>query len=269
MFPFAWPPGSVPPRALGADAVARLSGLYPADTSSHAAGAIEGSVFFAGRGAIGAHVVAFKEGTGRSVASFTTDAGTGHFRISGLEPGVYTVRAEPVDDAGLGTYMDGLQRLDLDFGTAVVEHVVVGPGPGRTTSVELGVPVLSGDRHSPPLAQAPLGSPTILEFEPSADHDASGPDGRPVVESYVVEVYRIGAVQATLVVNVGKPSPGPDGRIRVQLAEVFSGGAPPDGALEIRVTANGSSGTGRSEASNSFAFSGAAVRRQAGFRPRP
>ena len=56
-----------------------------------------------GSGVFGAHLQAFNQKTGTIVAAFSLTA-QGAFTISGLVPGVYVVRAEPLDDADVSRF---------------------------------------------------------------------------------------------------------------------------------------------------------------------
>jgi hypothetical protein len=99
--------------------------------------------------------------------------------------------------------------------------------------------------------------PNIVEFDPSADHWATSSDGQPLVARYDLAIYQTGATQAYEVVSVGKPAPGPDGKIRLALAlSLLSTWPLPLITYEARVAAVGPLGSTVSNSSNVFSFSG-------------
>jgi all-beta uncharacterized protein len=96
--------------------------------------------------------------------------------------------------------------------------------------------------------------PTRGEFNPSPDHNTiSG--GTAVVQSYRLEFFVMGAAQPTQTTSLGKPTPDPDGVIRVNLVSAFSGWPVPGTLYEAAVVAVGPGGEGRSSRSNPFLFS--------------
>ena len=97
--------------------------------------------------------------------------------------------------------------------------------------------------------------PRVAEFDPSLDHDALLPGSRPKVERYDLEFYQIGATQPFQVTDLGKPAPEADGKIREDFTTRLSSWPLPGVLYEARVTAVGSTGTGRSDVSNQFSFS--------------
>ena len=67
-----------------------------------------------GAGVFGAHVIAFNTITGTLVGGFSlTTQGT--FVISRLEPGVYVVRVEPLDDADVTVFSTRRRRVNVNF----------------------------------------------------------------------------------------------------------------------------------------------------------
>ncbi len=95
----------------------------------------------------------------------------------------------------------------------------------------------------------------IVEFDPSPDHTATLDDGRAAVQRYVLEVYQAGASAPFHSVDMGKPSPGVDGRIRFDFSAGVSAWPAPGGEYEARVAAVGPGGEGLSDASNRFTVS--------------
>jgi hypothetical protein len=98
-------------------------------------------------------------------------------------------------------------------------------------------------------------NPNTAEFSPSADHNAVLSDGTPVVQSYQLELYLIGATSPFQVASLGKPAPQSDGKIRVTLSTVLSP-LPQAGVSYVAdVAAVGPGGTSKSAASNQFSWS--------------
>lgn len=82
-------------RVLRTDDRIGCSVLYPAPDFSGSTGGIEGMVLLDGEGVFGAHVVALDE-EGRAVTSALSGE-DGSYRVSGLNPGTYSLYAEPLD----------------------------------------------------------------------------------------------------------------------------------------------------------------------------
>ena len=85
-------------------------------------------------------------------------------------------------------------------------------------------------------------SPQIVEFDPSADHDTAV-NGVDVVEGYELRFYAVGGSQPLHVIEIGKPAPQSDGRIRFNFASRL--GVWPVGGVvyEARVAAVGPGGS--------------------------
>lgn len=65
-------------------------------------------------------------------------------------------------------------------------------------------------------------NPTIVEFSPSADHDALNLDGTPIVDHYDLRIYLEGASEPfQAATSLGKPTP-VAGRITVTNAALFA-----------------------------------------------
>jgi predicted Zn-dependent protease len=136
MFPIAFSAGNVN-RALHADDTAGLADIYGADHFRATTGSITGKVTKNGGGVLGAHVVAFNPATGALVGGFTL-AADGSFTIGGLEPGLHIVRAEPLDDADVGSFIDPL-GVDVDFTPAIYGRLVAVPRGGTAPAIEVKV----------------------------------------------------------------------------------------------------------------------------------
>jgi hypothetical protein len=140
MFPIAFSPGIVTDRTLRADDIAGLSEVYPRSGSSGSTGAMTGRVTKNGQAVFGAHVVAFNPATGALVGNFTVDT-QGHVTITGLSPGPYVVRVEPIDDADLESFFDdsAIPEVDINFRVAYFRGFVVVPAGGASQPFEVQV----------------------------------------------------------------------------------------------------------------------------------
>jgi Matrixin len=137
MFPIAFPSGSVN-RALRADDVAGVSDVYGTERFRSSTGSITGRVTKNGTGVLGAHVVAFNPATGKLVGGFSL-AADGTFAIAGLDPGLHVLRAEPLDDGDVGSFVDPSLPVDLDFKPAIYSRLVPVPRGGTAAAVEVKV----------------------------------------------------------------------------------------------------------------------------------
>src|SRR3954469_1833737 len=97
-------------------------------------------------------------------------------------------------------------------------------------------------------------NPNTAEFSPSVDHSAVLSDGSPVVQSYQLELYLVGASSPFQVASLGKPAPQTDGKIRVSLAAVLNPLPQAGVSYFAQVAAVGPGGTSRSTASNTFSW---------------
>lgn len=136
MFPIAWPAGSIADRVLQPDDVAGVRDLYGALPVSQF-GSVQGRVTKDGRGVYGAHVVAASLETGALVASYTLST-TGEFVIAGLPPGLYVLRAEPLDDVDLESVFGGT-AVDLAFAPAYARRLAVVQAGGATPAITIEV----------------------------------------------------------------------------------------------------------------------------------
>jgi hypothetical protein len=138
MFPIAFPTGNIDDRSLEADDAAGVSDIYANTAFNRDTGSISGSVTENGRGLFGAHVVAHHVGTGAMHATFSLSPGGG-FVLAGLSPGVYVLRAEPIDDADVDSFFDGDANIDVDFRPAYAATLAIVPGGGRGDRVDIAV----------------------------------------------------------------------------------------------------------------------------------
>ncbi len=67
---------------------------------------------------------------------------------------------------------------------------------------------------APPLEAQVVSDPRIAEFDPSPDHWTILDDGQPAVVGYELNLYVVGAPAPFATVDMGKPSPAVDGKIR-------------------------------------------------------
>ena len=105
-------------------------------------------------------------------------------------------------------------------------------------------------------AQAQVVSdPRIAEFDPSPDHWQTLDSGQPAVVRYELGVYMCGASAPFTTIDMGKPSPEGDGKIRFDFASSVTAWPLPGGNYEARVSAVGPEGAAPSEPSNPFTFS--------------
>jgi hypothetical protein len=136
MFPIAFTSGTIN-RAPRADDIAGLSDVYGNEPFRASTGSVTGRVTKNGNGVLGAHVVAFNPESGALIGGFTL-APDGTFTIAGLEPGLHVIRAEPLDDAEVGSFLDP-EGVDVDFKPAVYGRLVTVPKGGTSASIEVKV----------------------------------------------------------------------------------------------------------------------------------
>jgi hypothetical protein len=138
MFPIAFASGSIAGRALKTDDVTGITDLYPDADFARTSGSLSGRVTKDGQPIFGAHVVAFDVARGALVGNFTLDA-EGRFSIGSLTPGIYILRAEPIDDAELDAFFDASRNVDIDFRVIFVDRAVVVPRAGDSGEVAVKV----------------------------------------------------------------------------------------------------------------------------------
>ena len=92
-------------------------------------------------------------------------------------------------------------------------------------------------------------NPRTVEFDPSADHNTT------IVTGYELQFYLLGAVAPFQTVQLGKPAPSADGKIRVDylsLPGLLVSWPLPVSQYQAKVSAWGSAGIGLSDFSNTF-----------------
>jgi hypothetical protein len=137
MFPIAFGRGITTDRKLQPDDIAGVSNTYPVGDFAQDTGMLAGRVRLGGRGVFAAHVVAFNLRTGELVGGFSLNR-EGEFNIQGLAPGLYVVRAEPLDDAATDSFFDD-PGIDTNFKVALVDRVVAVPKGGAAASFDITV----------------------------------------------------------------------------------------------------------------------------------
>jgi hypothetical protein len=137
MFPIAFGRGITADRALMPDDVAGVSSTYPAGDFEPGTGTIVGRVRLGGRGVFAAHVTAFNFRTGDLVGGFSLNR-EGEFAIRGLAPGLYALRAEPIDDADTDSFFDD-PGIDTNFRATLSDRLVAVPAGGSPASFDITV----------------------------------------------------------------------------------------------------------------------------------
>lgn len=138
MFPIAYPPGTTQDRALQPDDEAGIGELYGGSSFTRDLGSIGGRVTKNGTGIFGAHVTAFNPQRGMTIGSFSLDD-DGAFVLSGLEAGVYIVRAEPLDDADTDSFFEDDGQVDAGFLPTYFEKLVIVPNGGTSPRIDIRV----------------------------------------------------------------------------------------------------------------------------------
>jgi len=138
MFPIAYPAGNIEDRTLEADDRAGIADIYASGAASAGMGTIAGRVTLGGAGFFGAHVTALNTTTGDMVGGFTLN-NNGDFAISHLVPGLYVVRAEPLDDADVTSYFDEESAVNINFKPAYFASLVAVPRGGSGPRIEIKV----------------------------------------------------------------------------------------------------------------------------------
>lgn len=138
MFPIAYPGGNIDDRTLEADDKAGITELYGTSDAIRNTGSLSGRVTLGGQGIFGAHITAVHTATGDMVGGFSLTS-RGDFVISGLVPGLYIVRAEPLDDADLGSFFDDDAGVALNFSPTIHDRLVAVPRGGTGPGIEIKV----------------------------------------------------------------------------------------------------------------------------------
>src|SRR5688572_18809257 len=108
----------------------------------------------------------------------------------------------------------------------------------------------------PTNAAAQTVNPTRALFNASSDHGATDSSGAPVVQSYEIGLYIVGASQPFQTVSLGKPNPDATGTITVDMTAAFLGWPIVGNNYSADVAAVGPGGKARSALSNTFSFTG-------------
>jgi hypothetical protein len=135
MFPVSLGTNNVADRTLQPDDIAGVSFLYPDGGFETRTGSITGRVRLGSAGVLGAHIAAFSIRTGTLVGGFSTKS-DGTFAISGLTPGPYVVRVEPLDDYDVGSFLLS-PGVNVDFRTTFHPRIVVAPAGGANPSFDV------------------------------------------------------------------------------------------------------------------------------------
>ncbi len=136
MFPIALTAGATADRVLQPDDVAGLLDIYGSEATHGSTGSIQGRVEQNGSGVFGAHVTAFNLITGTIVGGFTLNA-AGEFVIAGLSEGPHLVRAEPLDDADVESFLAG--NVNVNFRVAYAPRLLVVPKGGAAAPITIPV----------------------------------------------------------------------------------------------------------------------------------
>ena len=128
----------------------------------------------------------------------------------------------------------------------------------RRRSAWLGLAVLLGTTFllasAATLHAQVLSDPRIAEFDPSPDHWAVLGSGQPAVLRYELDMFVVGSSSPFGTLDMGKPSPEADGKIRYDFAAQIAAWSLPGGNYEARVSAVGPEGEALSDPSNPFTF---------------
>jgi Matrixin len=138
MFPIAYGPASIEDRTLEADDIAGITDIYGNSDADRTLGGISGRVTLNGAGVFGAHVTAINISTSEMISGFSLNT-QGDFAIVGMKPGIYLVRAEPLDDADLDGFFDEDEPVNLNFRVTYFSKHVAVPAGGSSGSIEVKV----------------------------------------------------------------------------------------------------------------------------------
>ena len=129
--------------------------------------------------------------------------------------------------------------------------------PSRRTTLALttALAIIVFSAFAAPSHAQVVSDPRVAEFDPSPDHWQTLDSGQPAVVRYELGVYMCGASAPFTMIDMGKPSPEADGKIRFDFSSAVTGWPLPGGNYEARVSAVGPEGAAPSEPSNPFTFS--------------
>jgi hypothetical protein len=98
-------------------------------------------------------------------------------------------------------------------------------------------------------------NPTTVQFTASTAHDAAAPDGTPLLTSYELDFFLVGAQQPFQTLSLGKPTPDSSSTITVNFATLLGSALPLTGTVyDATVVAIGPGGSSPSTLSNPFEF---------------
>jgi hypothetical protein len=107
----------------------------------------------------------------------------------------------------------------------------------------------------PATVQAQTMNPTTVQFVASSDQNAISSNGAPIVTSYQLDFYLIGAAYPFQTLSLGKPTPDGNGNITVNFANLLGSALPLPGTVyDATVVAIGPGGSGASALSNTFEY---------------
>jgi hypothetical protein len=138
MFPIAFTAGNTEGRELKPDDIAGIRDIYGTSAGRRETGSISGRITKGGGGVLGAHVTAYNPATGEIVGGFSLSA-DGSFVIAGLAPGPHILRAEPLDDGDIDSFLDATSEVDVDFRAKFHDKLAVVPRGGGTRGYEIRV----------------------------------------------------------------------------------------------------------------------------------
>jgi len=97
-------------------------------------------------------------------------------------------------------------------------------------------------------------NPTTVQFVASADDSATAADGTPLVTSYQLDFYLIGAAQPFQTLSLGKPTPDASRTITVDFTSLLGSALPFGTVYDATVVAIGPGGSSSSTVSNTFEY---------------
>jgi len=106
---------------------------------------------------------------------------------------------------------------------------------------------------APVLAQSIMDASTV-EFNPSADHSTLDSNGNALVTGYTMTIYSAGGTTVVRTVNLGKPSPGADGFIRLDFSTLLTTPLATGISYEALVEAVGPGGSSGGTRTNTFGY---------------
>jgi hypothetical protein len=93
-----------------------------------------------------------------------------------------------------------------------------------------------------------------VEFNPSADHSTLDANGNAIVTGYTMTIFTAGGTTPVRTLNLGKPSPGTDGFIRLDFSTLLSSPLAAGVSYEALVEAVGPGGSSGGTRTNTFGY---------------